>query len=936
MQSDKSKNNAIPSPEEQRIEHLGRKVIGFFLCPIAVFPLLALITYDWHAIEALQIPAISPTTNLIGPVGDHFAYWGYTLLGIGVWVIPLLCIFVGLLMLFEKDIHPGRRTVWLTVFTVALCCLLQLLGGSEPFAGWLVSVNAGNDAGGALGHLIMTRFLSRLLSPFGSGVLMISVMLIALALTIGLREIAMSIMRAMAWATGGEYIEDNAPEGETRAERKARKLAEKERLRAEKAAEKERRRQQREEQLAAIKAAKEAARLENEAEKTPLTPPNATPPPAIDTIALQANIREEFDRQQQEFERQQAALHAARPATQMKSLVNDDAVARVAAARAAAAAENHPERLAAASDATATPPSEPVPEPVVDKGPYMLPEVGLLRPVPIDVGDGTNIEEIKQVIISTLSTYGVKAAITGAIQGPTVTQYAVTPETGYTYGDITKYRKELQGALMVETMRVFAPIPGKNAVGLEVPNSKPLAVHFRTVLESETWKKASQKMQIPLLIGRDIAGNDLVADLTKLPHLLVAGATGKGKSVGLNSMICGLLMCRTPQQLKFIMVDPKRVEFTGYNKLPHLLIPVVNDNAKVVFALKWAVQEMSNRLKTFAKAGVRDIATYNNRTRMRQDDLFGAEPTPANPELPDSVPYIVIVVDEVADIMQTHGKEVEPLIGRLTALARATGIHLILATQRPDTKVITGTIKGNIPGRIAFKTSSNIDSRTILDAAGAEQLIGNGDMLYKMPDGNLVRAQGSWIKDEDIASVLAFIEQHANTDFDQKFTNKIGKIKEEEKDILDDDDDEQSDSAPSPNAPKAVNGIQPPVGIETQEEMELYVQALEVVRSTKRASTSHLQRKMKIGYNHAARLMDQLEENGIIGPSKGGSAIRDILVDLDEMMHVPQLALDGSIKLPGDDAAPAVDEPAQPVSNTNEELIWTSDQPSEPPANPMA
>jgi len=915
MQNDKTKNSTIPSQEEQRIEHLRRKVVGFFLLPIAIFPLLALLTYDWHAVEALQLPALTPTTNLIGVVGDSFAYWGYMILGIGVWVIPMLCILVGLLLLFERDIHPGRRTVWLTVFTVALCCLLQLLSASEPIAGWLESVNTGHNAGGAIGYLVMTRCLSRLLSPFGSGMLMISIMLISLMLAIGLREIAVGILRLTAWATGRDYDPSGEPPpNETREERKARKAAEKEAKRLEK----ERLRAEREAAIQAAREAAKAANAEREAEKARAAAEKEAERKRRDEEADFRRRQEEFERQQAEFERQRAAEAA------------NSAAARIAAAKAAAAAENHPERVAKSSVKEQE--SEEQQEQVVDKGPYMLPELDLLRPVPVDASGAANLDDVKSVIINTLETYGVKATITDAIQGPTVTQYAITPDTGVKMSDITSLRKELQGALMVENMRVIAPIPGKNAVGLEVPNSSPSAVHFRSVIESAAWKKAVEKMQVPLLLGRDIAGNELIADLAKLPHLLVAGATGKGKSVGLNAMICGLLMCRTPEQVRFIMVDPKRVEFTGYNKLPHLLIPVVNDNAKVVFALKWAVQEMSNRLKLFNKANVKNIVSYNARPKVQQDDLFGGESTAeGNPDMPDKVPYIVIVVDEVADIMQTSGKEVEPVIARLAALARATGIHLILATQRPDTKVITGTIKGNIPGRIAYKTSSAIDSRTILDATGAEQLIGNGDMLYKMPDGNLVRAQGAWIKDDDIASVLAFIEQHSNTEFDAKLTTRIEKIKVEETDILADDEEGDDDGEQqSADTPKAVNGIQPPVGIGTQEEMELYVQALDVVRRTKRASTSHLQRKMNIGYNHAARLMDHLEENGIIGPAKGGSAVREILVDLDELLKVPQVPLDaGQDAASPDGGMPAPGGAADQISNNsiNEELTWTSDQP---------
>ena len=391
---------------------------------------------------------------------------------------------------------------------------------------------------------------------------------------------------------------------------------------------------------------------------------------------------------------------------------------------------------------------------------------------------------------------------------------------------------------------------------------------------------------MPLLLGKDAAGNDLVADLAKLPHLLVAGATGQGKSVCLNSIINGLLMCRTPEQLKFIMVDPKRVEFTSYNALPHLLVPVINDTKKVMFGLRWAVVEMEKRLKMFQRAKCRNIVDFNNRKTVTQPDLLGGEETTVggNPDLPRTIPYIVIIIDEVADIMQAAQKEVDPLIARLTALARAAGIHLILATQRPDTKVITGTIKSNIPGRVAFKTSSAIDSRTILDAQGAESLIGKGDMLFKLSDGRLLRAQGSYISDEEIERILAFIGEHSNPQFDEALTKRLEKIKEADPaEGLDGDDGENSDESAEPLAAASANGMPAPAGMTQNKEDQLYRRALEVLQATKRASTSHLQRRMGIGYNHAARLIDLLEERGVIGPAKGAGP-REILLDPETLL----------------------------------------------------
>ena len=495
-----------------------------------------------------------------------------------------------------------------------------------------------------------------------------------------------------------------------------------------------------------------------------------------------------------------------------------------------------------------------------------------------------------QRLIDTLKVFDVNAQLAYYVAGPVVTQYALALDLGTRVEKVAGLSRNLQMALQATSLRIEAPIPGKNAVGIEVPNKKPASVHFSEIIAGELWQKNSPgKFQVPLLLGKDAAGNDLVADLAKLPHLLVAGATGQGKSVCLNSIINGLLMCRTPEQLKFIMVDPKRVEFTAYNKLPHLLVPVINDTKKVVFGLRWAVVEMDRRLKMFSRVGVRNIVDFNSRKTVSQPDMFGGEEQLGDKETPRTIPYIVIVIDEVADIMQAAKKEVEPVIARLTALARATGIHLILATQRPDANIITGVIKSNIPGRIAFKTSSSIDSRTILDATGSEQLIGKGDMLFKMSDGRLLRAQGSYISDEEINRVLEFIGEHSNTEFDAKLTQRLDKIKEA--DPADSLDDEEDSSADNPDAPPAdplatsvVGGVPPPAGMTASKEDQMYMQALVVLRDTKRASTSHLQRRMGIGYNHAARLMDLLQERGVISEPKGTGA-REILLDPEALLN---------------------------------------------------
>ncbi|MEI7902853.1 MAG: DNA translocase FtsK [bacterium] len=500
---------------------------------------------------------------------------------------------------------------------------------------------------------------------------------------------------------------------------------------------------------------------------------------------------------------------------------------------------------------------------------YPLPPVTLLHPIPKGTADHGNIEETSAVLVETLRQFNVPVEVIGTMPGPVVTQYELRPAPNIKVERIASLTANLQMALEATSLRVQAPIPGKNAVGVEVPNRRARPVTFREVLEGEAWRNCSY--EVPLLLGKDVAGNDLIFDLTKAPHLLVAGATGSGKSVCLNAILCGFLMSRTPEQLRLILVDPKRVEFTCYNDLPHLLVPVINDPKKVAFGLRWAIMEMEKRYRLLQKVGCRNIVAFNARQIVRQEELFG-ENTPLSPvapaadDIPARLPYIVIVVDEVADIMSAVGKEVEPAIARLTSLSRAVGIHMILATQRPSVDVITGTIKSNIPGRIAFKVSQANDSRTILDNPGAEELIGKGDLLFLKEGSQLMRAQGAWVDDEEIARIVEFVKEHCRPCYDQALIGRLDKIKESDPDVAMSEDD-AAEAGEDEEAEDDVDDV-------------LLPKALEVIRLTRRASTTMLQRRLRIGYTRAARLMDLLEERGIVG-QQVGSGTRDILVDLD-------------------------------------------------------
>ncbi|MDP6526224.1 MAG: DNA translocase FtsK [Kiritimatiellia bacterium] len=504
-------------------------------------------------------------------------------------------------------------------------------------------------------------------------------------------------------------------------------------------------------------------------------------------------------------------------------------------------------------------PPEPKPEPRVRKpliptpaavasGDYQLPPLSLLEPIPPSEGGiKADTETTARVLVETLSEFGIEAQATNVEVGPVVTRYELLPAPGIRVEKIAGLSNNLALSLKATSVRVQAPIPGKGVVGVEVPNDIAEIVYLRELLEGNKWGKSS--IRLPLALGKDVSGKDIVADLAKMPHLLIAGATGSGKTVCMNSILGGLLMSRTPDQLRLLLVDPKIVEFSGYNHLPHLVIPVVTDPHKVALALRWAIKEMERRFKLFAKVGVRNIDSFNSRVVATQEDLFEAPGSPAKEDdIPANVPYLVIVIDELADLMLAAGNEIENSVARLAQLSRAVGIHMIIATQRPSVNVITGTIKANFPARIAFQVAQKVDSRTILDGPGADKLLGRGDMLFLPPSSSrLVRAQGAMVKDAEINNIVAFIKQQAQPSYETEIQEKIER---------------------------------PASAVDVDQEDDLLPQAVEIIRETRRASTSSLQRRLRIGYTRAARIMDILEEKGLVGPPRGSDP-REILIDLE-------------------------------------------------------
>ncbi|TVQ92819.1 MAG: DNA translocase FtsK [Deltaproteobacteria bacterium] len=485
---------------------------------------------------------------------------------------------------------------------------------------------------------------------------------------------------------------------------------------------------------------------------------------------------------------------------------------------------------------------------------FQLPRLNLLDPVPEQRAgyDAAELKALASTLEEKLLSFGVKGQVAGVLPGPVVTIFEFEPAPGIKVSKISGLSDDLKMALKALSVRIVAPIPGRGVVGIEIPSKRRMTVHLRDVLASEEFR--GDKSTLPCVLGKDVEGRPVIADLARMPHLLIGGTTGSGKSVGVNGMLMSLLFTRSPEELRLLLIDPKMLEFELYGDIPHLLHPVVIDPKIATQALAWACREMDERYALLARWGTRNIASYNKkvtrelRSWSREKAIRYAPKGWSSdedlPPMPAKLPFIVIVVDELADLMMVAGKEVEESICRIAQKARACGIHLIVATQRPSVDVVTGLIKANLPTRIAFQLKSRHDSRTVLDEIGAENLLGKGDMLYMPPGvGGLKRCHGAFVSDEEVARVTRFLREQAEPEFIEDLEDQDG------------------------------------VGLADldEEEDELYGAAVELVIQSGKASTSMVQRHLKIGYNRAARIIDMMEANGVVGPADG-SRPREVLV----------------------------------------------------------
>jgi DNA segregation ATPase FtsK/SpoIIIE, S-DNA-T family len=536
------------------------------------------------------------------------------------------------------------------------------------------------------------------------------------------------------------------------------------------------------------------------------------------------------------------------------------------------------------NDNTRSKPRKPKPIAVASApniGNYQLPPMDFLQMPDATLKPTESKEELManaRLMQGTLAQFGIEVALGDITKGPTITRYELHPAPGVKMERIAALNNNIAAALKAERIHILAPVPGKSSVGVEVPNLIKTKVIMRDLLESEEWVKT--KARIPLALGKDVYGHPIIADLSDMPHLLIAGSTGSGKSVCINGIISSLLYRFRPDELRFVMIDPKVVELQHYNALPHLVVPVVTDPKKVILALRWVINEMEKRYQIFARVGVRNIKSFNDRPKNKPLPETEPElPLKAKKEkieagadgfavevdeeivvpqadddivIPDALSYIVVIIDELADLMLVAPADVEMAIARITQMARAAGIHCIVATQRPSVDVITGVIKANIPARIAFQVASRVDSRTILDSMGADKLLGKGDMLYLPPgSARFVRAQGALITDGEMQSIVDFIAKQGKPSYELDIHQQLS---------------------------KPANDFENESGIDEDE--DLIQQCIEVIRSEQKASVSLMQRRLRLGYTRAARIMDELENRGIVGPSKGAEP-RDILIDLD-------------------------------------------------------
>ena len=799
-----------------------RELLGLALLAVGLLFFFALCSYEPHD-PSFNATGHGPVKNWIGPVGAYFADLAHQLLGLGAYCITWIPVAFGVAVLIGRDL----RHVLLRLFAFVLLALS---------ASALAQFCLGGKSGGWIGAMLVTQ-LGLVVGQVGAAIVLITLFIALVVATLNVSFVSMTGAFASAGAAVSRWCAGLGAGLFARArdkwvERKrARVLAAKEAKRAEKISKLEERLS---EPVAEIEEdeplrAKLAPKLEVKALPKPKRPAPPKPAPVVvddDEPEEIGNIAVPSD--SKEFgEWPDTPEVLATPSAWQND--NQDLVLRAAAGPLIV--DPRPD--------TAPRPTQPA-LPFATHGAFELPPVSLLdydAPERVPIDSELLLQNAKK-LERKLKDYGIEGTVVEIRPGPVVTMYEFLPAAGVKVSKIASLTDDLAMAMEAMRVRIVAPIPGKGVVGIEIPNERRETVYLKEIISHDDFMSAGSALK--LAIGKDIEGKPFVTDLAKCPHLLVAGATGSGKSVTINSIVLSLLYRSTPEDVRLIMVDPKMLELSVYEGIPHLLLPVVTDAKKAALALRWAVEEMERRYALLSEAGVRNIGGYNKKLEKNELKPKDGEPPPTK------LPYIVVLIDELADLMMVAAREVETSICRLAQMARAAGIHLILATQRPSVDVITGVIKANFPARMSFQVTSRHDSRTILDAIGAENLLGMGDMLFMANGTGVARVHGAYLSEVEIERVTSFLKKQGKPNYDESILRPRG--------------DEEG-------------------GGEAQEEYEdeLYDQAVAVVSDMRQASVSMIQRRMRIGYNRAARLIERMEREGIVGPGDGAKP-REVLV----------------------------------------------------------
>ncbi len=813
----KKKPNRPQRPTFRPKDARPKPVWGLLWLVLAILAMVSVWDYSWQQNPRFDTEfATEVAPNLVGDVGVYIAFWFLRLVGMAVWLIPVFLGWLSYMFFFSRSHKLNGAKYFAMAFCLlsaaALANILEVIFIDEGTLRQLPKNNYPNGIGGWFGTVIFEGFLQKYLGTFGS-ILVLLVSFLAGTLFVFLDNFGKS------W----KKLKKNLSQW---------LQARKDQLEKKKAAAMQKRAVSKPVPAGNLKASSAGLKADKS------TTQGARTSPRLDEQDLPADDED------------------TPPLTRVEPHSSRDIVKDAG-------------KLKIVMGSRTKKAKAPLPE---KKGDYLFPPLNLIRQpdAPADEDRTDEHQAIAEALVRTLGEFGVKVTMGEVHTGPVITRYDVHPATGVRVEKILNLSNNIALGLKSVSVRIL-PVPSKGCVGIEVPNRRPSMVCLREIIESEDWVQSNA--DIPIALGREVSGQPLIADLARMPHLLIAGATGSGKTVCLNSIISSLLYHFSPEDMRFVMIDPKIVEMQVFNDLPHMLIPVVTDPKKVPNALRYLTREMENRYQIFAKTGVRNIAGFNAKRAKdaEAEKLAREQETSLTPEeraavsnievprdddihIPDHLPYIICIVDELADLMMVAPAEVESGITRLAQIARATGIHLIIATQRPSVNVITGLIKANMPSRIAFRVTSNVDSRTILDSMGANNLIGRGDMLFIPPgSADMVRSQGALVSDEEINDIVDFLKNNGTPRFDEEFQKSVESAEDEAEEELD-------------------------------EELEdkLMPDALEVIRTSRRASTSMLQRRLRIGYNRAARMMEALEKMGFVGPDNG-SQPREILKDIDSL-----------------------------------------------------